>query len=109
MRAPTSRSECTFRTSVHPKDFDSLCRDVDDSYMILSFIGETRVLGMNMEEELDEIELNGVDIVSTVWLNLNASSMRAHNFECECITRMSWYLICRLFIVPIWKLKPLLK
>eukprot|EP00889_Picochlorum_renovo_P004265 jgi/Picre1/31295/NNA_006648.t1 len=40
-------------------------RDVDDSYMILSFIGETRVLGMNMEEELDEIELNGVDIVST--------------------------------------------
>lgn len=43
--------------------------------MILSFIGETRVLGMNMEEELDEIELNGVDIVSTVCLNIFLASV----------------------------------
>lgn len=76
MRASTLRSESTFsRTSVHPRDFDSLCRDVGDSYMILSFIGETRVLGMNMEEELDEIELNGVDIVSTVCLNIFLASV----------------------------------
>ena len=65
------KNECTkLQVSIHPREFNILCRDVYDSYMILSFIGETRVLGMNMEEELDEIELNGVDTSSTVCLNL---------------------------------------
>jgi len=40
----------------------SISRDLNDSFLVLSFINETRVLGMNMEEELDEVELEALDI-----------------------------------------------
>ena len=42
----------------------SISRDLNDSFLVLSFIDETRVLGMNMEEELDEVELEALDIDS---------------------------------------------
>ena len=39
----------------------SVQRDDDDALLILSFINETRVLGLNMEEELDELDLTGLE------------------------------------------------
>lgn len=42
--------------------------DEFDSYLILTFVGETRVLGMNSEDELDEIDFNGFDTnAGTLW------------------------------------------
>lgn len=43
----------------------SIPRDGNDSFLILSFIHETRVLGLNMEEELDELEIPALDSSST--------------------------------------------
>ena len=39
-----------------------------DTYLVLTFIGETRVLGLNDEDELDEVALEGFDADSaTLW------------------------------------------
>jgi hypothetical protein len=35
--------------------------DAYDTYLVLTFVGETRVLGINAEEELDEAEIAGFD------------------------------------------------
>ena len=35
--------------------------DAYDKYLVLTFVGETRVLAINPEDELDEMELPGFD------------------------------------------------
>lgn len=35
--------------------------DVYDTYLVLSFVGETRVLGLNEDDELDEADIEGFD------------------------------------------------
>ncbi len=35
--------------------------DAYDTYLVLTFVGETRVLGINTEEELDEADIAGFD------------------------------------------------
>lgn len=35
--------------------------DVFDTYLVLTFVGETRVLAITSEDELDEAELPGFD------------------------------------------------
>ncbi len=45
--------------------------DEYDTYILLSFVGESRVLGMNMEDELDEANIEGIDPagqVSIFWI-----------------------------------------
>lgn len=39
----------------------SVSRDGDDPLLILSFINETRTLGLNMEEELDELDFPAIE------------------------------------------------
>uniref|UniRef100_A0A7S3QK85 DNA damage-binding protein 1 n=1 Tax=Dunaliella tertiolecta TaxID=3047 RepID=A0A7S3QK85_DUNTE len=42
--------------------------DVHDKYLVLSFVGETRLLAINQEDELDEAELPGFDAnMQTLW------------------------------------------
>lgn len=41
--------------------------DAYDTYLVLAFVGETRVLGINAEEELDEAEIPGFDAAAQVW------------------------------------------
>lgn len=36
--------------------------DVYDTYLILTFVGETRLLGLNQEEELDEADIPGFEV-----------------------------------------------
>ena len=40
--------------------------DVYDTYLVLTFVGETRILGLNEEEELDEADIPGFDLESQV-------------------------------------------
>ena len=40
--------------------------DAYDKYLVLSFVGETRVLAINEDDELDEAELAGFDQQSQV-------------------------------------------
>lgn len=44
--------------------------DSFDSALVLTFVGETRVLGMNSEEELDEVDIPGFDSAAQVRNNL---------------------------------------
>ena len=42
--------------------------DAYDTYLVMSFVGETRVLGMNAEDELDEADIPGFDAgAQTLW------------------------------------------
>ncbi|KAF5831460.1 mono-functional DNA-alkylating methyl methanesulfonate N-term-domain-containing protein [Dunaliella salina] len=42
--------------------------DVHDKYLVLSFVGETRLLAINQEDELDEAELPGFDAnMQSLW------------------------------------------
>ena len=40
--------------------------DAFDTYLVLAFVGETRVLGINSDDELDEAELPGFNADSQV-------------------------------------------
>lgn len=42
--------------------------DANDTYLVLTFVGETRVLGLNEEEELDEADIAGFDANAQVSL-----------------------------------------
>ena len=42
--------------------------DAYDTYLAMSFVGETRVLGMNEDDELDEAEIAGFDSAASVSL-----------------------------------------
>ena len=48
-------------TSSHFLVFRRNYDDAYDTYLVLSFVGETRVLGMNAEDELDEADIPGFD------------------------------------------------
>lgn len=45
--------------------------DAYDTYLVMSFVGETRVLGMNQDDELDEAEIAGFDSAASVSLVLS--------------------------------------
>jgi hypothetical protein len=60
--------QCDFKMNdLHPLQsivYIHSCRhaeDVNDSFLIISFIEETRFLGINIEDELDEIDLPALD------------------------------------------------
>lgn len=40
--------------------------DQSDPYLVISFANETRLLGMNIQDELDEVDLDGFDTSSNV-------------------------------------------
>jgi len=48
--------------------------DAFDTFLVLTFVGETRILGINSEDELDEAEIEGFD-----------SEAQVHGC-CPCIT-----------------------
>ncbi|KAL4542634.1 hypothetical protein Ndes2526B_g09435 [Nannochloris sp. 'desiccata'] len=42
--------------------------DAYDTYLVMAFVGETRVLGMNADDELDEADISGFDSAAqTLW------------------------------------------
>ena len=41
--------------------------DAFDKYLVLSFVGETRILAINEDDELDEAEVAGLNQQSQVW------------------------------------------
>lgn len=56
------------KTQVHKlpfiRDFFIKFRDLNDSfdaYLVLTFVGQTRVLGLDNEDELGEVDINGFD------------------------------------------------
>jgi hypothetical protein len=46
--------------------------DVSDTYLVLTFVGETRILGLNEEDELDEAEIPGFEANAQVWGDMSA-------------------------------------
>ena len=44
--------------------------DSFDTYLVLAFVGETRILEINAEDELDEAEIEGFDAEQQVHSNL---------------------------------------
>jgi hypothetical protein len=48
--------------------------DAYDKFLVLSFVGETRVLGLNDDDELDEADIQGFSSSSQV----RVSSLHAH-------------------------------
>lgn len=82
--------------------------DVNDAYLVLTFIGETRILGLNDEDELDEAEIPGFDSNSQVGL----ISFLDFPVCCELITIYStWFcsLHYRHFGVASWLMTSLCK
>ena len=49
-------------------------KDAFDAYLVLTFVGQTRVLGLDNEDELGEVDINGFD--SNGQVNLQPSAMR---------------------------------
>lgn len=49
--------------------------DAYDTYLAMSFVGETRVLGMNRDDELDEAEIPGFDSSASVSLSFSAQCL----------------------------------
>ena len=50
--------------------------DSFDTYLVLAFVGETRILEINAEDELDEAEIEGFDAEQQV----HTSLLPAHDF-----------------------------
>ncbi len=62
--------------------------DKFDTYLVLAFVGETRILEINAEDELDEAEIDGFDAeqqVQTRCVFLKSSSQHDFSRELECI------------------------
>ena len=51
--------------------------DAFDKYLMLSFVGETRILAINEDDELDEAEVAGFNQQSQVW--------QSHVHSCDCL------------------------
>lgn len=49
--------------------------DTYDTYLVLAFVGETRILEINAEDELDEAEIEGFDAEQQVALPLTHTQM----------------------------------
>lgn len=67
--------------------------DAHNAYLVLTFVGETRVLGLNADDELDEAELPGFDadaqtlwcgtLLHDQWLQVTSAGVRL----VDCMTR----------------------
>ena len=55
--------------------------DAFDKYLVLSFVGETRVLAINEDDELDEAELAGFNSQSQVGVR---RLLRSIDMQCTC-------------------------
>lgn len=65
--------------------------DVSDTYLVLTFVGETRILGLNEEDELDEAEIPGFEANAQVWGDMSACNE-------QHLARKSFH---RVFIPPL--------
>lgn len=51
--------------------------DSFDTYLVLAFVGETRILEINAEDELDEAEIEGFDAEQQVRITLLFAQLQA--------------------------------
>jgi len=68
--------------------------DKFDTYLVLAFVGETRILEINAEDELDEAEIDGFDAEQQVQTHcVFAKSQSQHDFSREigmCMCQGFW-------------------
>ena len=76
--------------------------DADDTFLVLSFVGETRILGMNKDDELEETEIAAFDARSQV-RNATVPDYSAGNLSNENRLR------CRLYGAVTWCMTSLRK
>lgn len=57
--------------------------DAFDKYLVLSFVGETRILAINEDDELDEAEVAGFNQQSQVW----QSHIHSYDWLADCMDR----------------------
>ncbi len=61
--------------------------DKFDTYLVLAFVGETRILEINAEDELDEAEIDGFDAEQQVQTRpvFAKSQSQQECLECVCV------------------------
>lgn len=62
--------------------------DKFDTYLVLAFVGETRILEINAEDELDEAEIDGFDAeqqVQTRCVFFKSQPQHDSSTELECL------------------------